>query len=208
MTDLGTRIRVYRGMRGMTVRALAGEAKASPSFISQLERGQTSASIGMLRRISSALGITVADLFNEDDEPAHRVVRRAERPELATAPGTRKFLISQRPLRTVEMYAGEFDPGASTGDEPYTHGDSQEIFLVLRGSLTLWLGPAGSAAAHPLGPGDSVEYRTSVPHRVVNDGDEAAEVLWVISPPTPSAGDRADGESAEGHVAAVEAEQS
>ncbi|NUR84955.1 MAG: cupin domain-containing protein [Nonomuraea sp.] len=196
MTDLGTRVRAYRGMRGMTVRALAAEAKASPSFISQLERGQTSASIGMLRRIASALGITVADLFNEDDEPAHRVVRRAERPELDTAPGTRKFLISQRPLRTLEMYAGEFDPGASTGDEPYTHGDSQEIFLVLRGTITLWLGPADAASAHALGPGDSVEYRTSVPHRVVNDGDETAEVLWVISPPTP------------GDAAAVEAEQS
>ncbi|MER6948531.1 XRE family transcriptional regulator [Nonomuraea sp. NPDC000554] len=183
---LGARIRAYRNMRHMTVRGLAGESKASASFISQLERGQTSASIGMLRRIAGALGITVADLFNEDDEVGHRVVRRSERPELHTAPGTRKYLISQRPLQNLEMYAGEFDPGASTGDEPYTHGDSQEIFLVLRGEATLWLGPAESATPRVLSPGDSVEYRTSIPHRVVNDGDETTEVLWVVSPPTPT----------------------
>ncbi|MFI6595753.1 helix-turn-helix domain-containing protein [Nonomuraea sp. NPDC050536] len=179
---LGARIRAYRTMRRMTVRGLAGEAQASPSFISQLERGQTSASIGMLRRIAGALGLTVADLFNEEDEVGHRVVKRSERPELHTAPGTRKFLISQRPLQDLEVYAGEFDPGASTGAEPYTHGDSQEIFLVVSGQVTLWL----SDASHVLTPGDSVEYRTSVPHRVVNDGDETAEVLWIIAPPTPA----------------------
>ncbi|MEU4231837.1 cupin domain-containing protein [Nonomuraea sp. NPDC026600] len=184
--DLGVRIRAYRTMRQMTLRGLAAQAQASASFISQLERGQTSASIGMLRRIAEALGITVADLFSEQDEVGHRVVRRAERPELPTKPGTRKYLISQRPLQNLEMYAGALDPGASTGDEPYSHGDSQEIFLILRGQVTLWLGPADSAASHVLGPGDSVEYRTSMPHRVVNDGDETAEVLWTISPPTPA----------------------
>ncbi|GAA3235408.1 helix-turn-helix domain-containing protein [Nonomuraea helvata] len=183
---LGARIRAYRTMRHMTVRALATEAKASASFISQLERGQTSSSIGMLRRIASALGLTVADLFNEEDEIGHRVVRREARPELHTAPGTRKFLISQRPLQNVEVYAAEFDPGSSTGDEPYTHSDSQEILLVIRGQVTLWLGSDGSATAHLLKPGDSVEYRTSVPHRVVNECHETAEVLWIVSPPTTS----------------------
>ncbi|GAA4507035.1 MULTISPECIES: helix-turn-helix domain-containing protein [Nonomuraea] len=183
---LGARIRTYRNMRRMTVRGLAVEAKASPSFISQLERGRTSASIGMLRRIATALGLTVADLFSEEDEIGHRVVRRPSRPELRTAPGTRKYLISQRPLQNVEVYAGEFDPGASTGDEPYSHGESQEILLVLHGRITVWLGPSGSASPHVLGPGDSVEYRTSVPHRVANEGDQPAEVIWVISPPTPA----------------------
>ncbi|MEU8106232.1 XRE family transcriptional regulator [Nonomuraea muscovyensis] len=182
---LGARIRAYRTMRRLTVRALAGAAQASPSFISQLERGQTSASVGMLRRIAQALGLTVAELFSDDAEVGHRVVRRAERPALPAGPGARKFLVSQRPLRDVEVYAGELDPGASTGDEPYTHGDSQEIFLVLRGRVAVWLGPPGEAEPHVLGPGDSVEYRTSVPHRAVNDGDETAEVLWVVSPPTP-----------------------
>ncbi|MEO3869934.1 cupin domain-containing protein [Nonomuraea sp. B12E4] len=183
---LGARIRAYRNMRHMTVRALAAQAQASASFISQLERGQTSSSIGMLRRISSALGLTVADLFNEEDHVGHRVVRREARPELRTAPGTRKFLISQRPLRNVEVYAGEFEPGSSTGAEPYAHGDSQEILLVLRGRITLWLGPRGTADVHVLDPGDSVEYRTSVPHRIVNESDGPAEALWVIAPPSTS----------------------
>ncbi|MEU6408852.1 cupin domain-containing protein [Microbispora sp. NPDC046933] len=183
---LGARIRAYRAMRQMTLRDLAGQAGASPGFISQLERGHTSASIGMIRRIAGALGLTVADLFSESDIVAPRVMRRSERPELPTGPGTRKYLISQRPLQNLEMYSGEFDPGASTGDEPYTHGDSQEILLVLRGRATLWIGPSESASSYELEAGDSIEYRTSTPHRVVNESTEPAEVLWVISPPTPA----------------------
>jgi transcriptional regulator with XRE-family HTH domain len=183
---LGARIRAYRTMRRMTVRALACAAQASPSFISQLERGQTSASVAMLRRIAEALGLTVADLFSEDDATGHRVVRRADRPALPAGPGVRKYLVSQRPLRNVEIYAGEFDPGASTGDEPYTHGDAQEFLLVRHGRVVLWLGAPGEAVPYPLGAGDALEFRTSLPHRVVNEGDEPAEVLWVVSPPTPS----------------------
>jgi len=32
--------------------------------------------------------------------------------------------------------------------------------------------------------GDSVHYESSTPHRVANAGDEPAEVLFVISPPS------------------------
>jgi mannose-6-phosphate isomerase-like protein (cupin superfamily) len=35
-----------------------------------------------------------------------------------------------------------------------------------------------------LSAGDSVNYRSSTPHRVANPGDETAEVLFVISPPS------------------------
>ncbi|MFD9128098.1 helix-turn-helix domain-containing protein [Kitasatospora sp. NPDC059571] len=178
---LGARIRGYREMRGLSLRALGEAAQASPGFLSQVERGLVGASIGMLRRIADALGLTMADLFDQDTPAGPRVLRRAERPALHTAPGARKYLVSQRPLTHLEVYAGEFDPGASTGDEAYTHGDSQEILLVLRGTVRVELD------GHPyvLGPGDSIEHRSATPHRVANTSDEPAEVLWIVSPPTP-----------------------
>ncbi|MFJ8788645.1 helix-turn-helix domain-containing protein [Streptomyces sp. NPDC102462] len=178
---LGARIREYRKMRRMSLRALGEAAQASPGFLSQLERGQVNSSIGMLRRIAVALGVTVADLFDQDSAPGPKVVRRADRPTLHTAPGSRKFLISQRPLGHLEVYSGEFDPGASTGDDAYTHGDSQEILLVISGAVRVEL----DGTAHELDAGDSIEYRSSVPHRVVNSHETPAEVLWIISPPTP-----------------------
>ena len=35
-----------------------------------------------------------------------------------------------------------------------------------------------------LSTGDSIDYRSSTPHRLVNIGSDAAEVMWIISPPS------------------------
>jgi transcriptional regulator with XRE-family HTH domain len=171
-------------MRKMSLRSLAEFAGASASFISQLERGHTSASVGMLRRIAGCLGLSMADLFSEDAAGDPRVLRHADRPELPAGPGVRKFLISRRPVQHVEIYSGRFEPGASTGAEAYTHGDAQEFLIVLAGRVTLWLGEPGQTEEHELSTGDSIEYRTSTPHRIASDAATDAEVLWVISPPT------------------------
>lgn len=171
----------------MSLRSLAQAVGASPSFISQFELGHSSASVGMLRRIADALSLTMADLFDENAAAAGlRIISQDRRPELPSGPGARKFLISQRPLQEVEVFTTELEPDAATGSAPYTHGDSQEVVMVLTGSVTLVLGDPGEEVRHELFKGDSTEFRTSVPHMIVNTGDEAAEVLFAISPPTPA----------------------
>lgn len=177
---LGQRIRGFRELRQLTVRGLAAEVGTSPGFLSELERGKARASVGMLRRIAGALGLTVADLFAENESVSPRILRRDERPMLPTTPLARKYLLSSKPLRSIEAYAGEFEPGGSTGDEPYVHGDAQELLLVIAGDVVAEL----DGTPHTMTAGDSVEYPTSMPHRIVNAGDSVAEVLWVISPPT------------------------
>jgi transcriptional regulator with XRE-family HTH domain len=177
--QLGLRIRQLRARRHLSLTALAKHVGSSSSFLSQLERGTTSASISTLRRISAGLGVTLAELFDEDADPPMSVLRREDRPGIETAAGTRKYLLTPPPLRHVEVYVGEFDPGASTGDA-YVHGDSQELFLVIKGTMRVEIGEQ----SHVLGPGDSIEYTTAAPHRSENCGEEQAEVLWIVSPPT------------------------
>ncbi|MCF2527380.1 helix-turn-helix domain-containing protein [Yinghuangia soli] len=180
---IGERVREYRLMRRLTLRQLGAAAGVSASFLSQLENGRTDASVGSLRKLATALGVSVADLIEAGPPAGHRVLRRADRPELGLGAGARKFMLTRPPLRHLEVYATEFEPGGSTGDDQYVHGDAQEIVLVLRGRARLLLGDE----EHDLAEGDSVEYATSVPHRLVNPGPETAEVLWIISPPTPDA---------------------
>src|ERR1700761_4209717 len=152
---LGQRIRRLRSRRHLSLSALAKHVGSSTSFLSQLERGTTSASISTLRRLSAGLGVTLAELFDEEAEPPMSVLRRADRPSIETAGGTRKSLLTPPPLRHIEVYAGEFDPGASTG-EPYVHGDSQELFLVIAGTVRVEVGEQ----SHVLEAGDSIEYTT------------------------------------------------
>ena len=75
---------------------------------------------------------------------------------------------------------GELEVGGSTGAQPYAHGDSEELFVVLSGTVQLELG----GELFELESGDSIDYRSSTPHRISNLGDELAEVMWIISPPS------------------------
>jgi len=178
--DVGERLRDIRRLRRATLKTIADRAGVSESFLSQVERGRASASIASLRRIAGALSVSVADLFEPGGPPTPRVLRRDDRPSLAFGILGRKLLLTPQPLQHLEVFAGELDVGGSTGAEAYAHGDSEELFVVLSGSVQLELGGAVFELEH----GDSIDYRSSTPHRVTNVGEEPAEVMWIISPPS------------------------
>jgi len=178
--DVGERLRALRRFRRCTLRTIAERSGLSESFLSQVERGRSSASIASLRRIADALGVSIADLFEPGGLPGPRVLRRDERPALSFGILGRKLLLTPRPLHHLEVFMGELEVGGSTGAEAYAHGDSEELFVVLSGTVQLELGGELSE----LESGDSIDYRSSTPHRISNVGDELAEVMWIISPPS------------------------
>src|SRR5690242_10654760 len=107
--DVGERLRSIRTLRRCTLRSVADRAGVSESFLSQVERGKSSASIASLRRIAGALGVNVADLFEPSGLPAPRVLRRGERPSLAFGVLGTKRLLTPRPLQHLEVFVGELD---------------------------------------------------------------------------------------------------
>lgn len=177
---ISEKVKTFRTARRMSLRTLGEATGTTASFLSQLERGLSGVNISTLMRIAGALGISLTDLFDDSAPPVGRVLRKSERPALPPAEGYRKMLLSRRPIRDMEVYIGEFDPGGSTGEKPYSHGDSHELFFVIRGEVEVTLGDE----RHALSAGDSIEYKSSVPHKTVNTGTEPAEVLWMIAPPT------------------------
>lgn len=183
--NVGEKVRALRLARRMSLRSLGEATGTTASFLSQLERGLSGVNTSTLMRIAGALGIGLADLFTQAAPPIGRVLRKSQRPALPPAEGYRKMMLTRRPIGDMEVYIGEFDPGGSTGEQPYSHGDSQELFLVVRGEVELTLGEE----RHVLQAGDSIEYRSSVPHKTVNIGTETAEVLWMIAPPSSVAAD-------------------
>jgi transcriptional regulator with XRE-family HTH domain len=178
--DVGERLRELRRFRRATLRTIADRSGLSESFLSQVERGRSSASIASLRRIADALGISMADLFEPDAVPGPKVIRRQDRPTLAFGVLGKKALLTPKPLHHLEVFVGELEVGGSTGDQPYVHGDSEELVVVISGSVQLELG----GELFDLERGDSIDYRSSTPHRVSNTGQEVAEVMWIISPPS------------------------
>ena len=60
---LGARIRSLRKNRTLTLRQLANKTSLSVSLISQIELGKSAASVATLRKLATALGVSLADLF-------------------------------------------------------------------------------------------------------------------------------------------------
>jgi len=178
--DVGQRLRALRRHRRCTLKTVAERSGLSESFLSQVERGRSNASIASLRRIAEALGVSVSDLFEPSRPPQPRVLRRDDRPALTFGVLGRKLLLTPSPLLNLEVFVGELETGGSTGPEPYAHGDSEELFVVLAGTVELELG----GELYELERGDSIDYRSSISHRVSNIGDDIAEVMWIISPPS------------------------
>lgn len=179
-SDLGVRVATFRQLHGLSLRALARAAGVSSSFLSLLENGRTNASVASLRKIAMALGVTPAQLLDEISDKTRGVLRSAERPSVQLD-GAQKHVISMPPLRNVEVYSGTFAPGGSTGSAPFAHGNGQEFFIVLSGSVVFQLGDE----EYSMSKNDSIEFLSSVPHAAVNVSTKPAEVMWICSPPTP-----------------------
>lgn len=178
--ELGQRVAAFRELRGMSLRALASAAGVSSSFLSQLENGHTNASVASLRKVAAALGVSPAQLLDDSAVHTRGVLRAADRPTLPLD-GAEKYVVALPPLRNLEVYAGQFEAGGSTGSDAYVHGNSQEILIVTLGEVVLELG----GERYEMGTDDSIEFLSSVPHRVLNPSANPAAVLWINSPPTP-----------------------
>jgi DNA-binding NtrC family response regulator len=61
---LGSKIRSLRRERLLTLKQLANKTALSVSLISQIELGKSAASVSTLRKLATALGVSMSDLFN------------------------------------------------------------------------------------------------------------------------------------------------
>ncbi len=75
---LGKKVRHLRNLRGMTRKTVARESEVSERHLAQLEAGEGNVSIVLLRRIATALNVSLFELFGPElEEPAEkRMIQR------------------------------------------------------------------------------------------------------------------------------------
>ncbi len=176
---IGDHIRRLRLKRHVSVRAFAAQTGFSPSFISQLENGQVSPSLGSLQKIADSLGVTLGEFFvaAANGEEA-LVVRPADRRRLNSTwtDAQLEALGSMARGRKLEPVLAIFGPGGKSGKHLHAHSH-EEFAFVVRGRVTLALGDE----ENELGPGDAVTLPAQAPHRWENRSPEAVEILMVAS---------------------------
>lgn len=66
--EIGQRIRYYRRQRGLTQETLAEKAELHHTYIGQVERGEKNITLVSLEKITGALDITFANLFEHIED--------------------------------------------------------------------------------------------------------------------------------------------
>ncbi len=167
----------------MTLRAVAEQAECSESLLSKVENGRASPSLSMLHRICRVLGLTVGELFARTNAPPGVVWRAGERPILRMHPlepdnGTKvEQLIPFQPGNLLEGSIHLIAPGSRV--EFITH-QGEEVAYVIEGTLEMTVG----AQTYTVNEGDSMYFRSELPHGSFNPGPNPARVLVINTPPT------------------------
>jgi transcriptional regulator with XRE-family HTH domain len=194
---LGARLRTEREQRGLTLRELARRLEVSPSLVSQIETGKTQPSVRTLYAIVTELGVSLDELFAPADRhgprtattlrPASegtgpptgygRVQRAAERDVIDLGSGVRWERLTTWNDRDVEfLYAIYEAGGSSSPDGSLMRHNGREFGIVLSGRLGVKVG----FEDYVLGPGDSIAFDSSLPHRLHNDGTEVVTAIWMV----------------------------
>jgi transcriptional regulator with XRE-family HTH domain len=174
--QIGERVKAVRTGLGLTVGALAERSGLSKALISQIENDKTSPSLTTLERLARGLDVPAAYLLLQPDEQI-QVVKAEERPVYRFGADQIKVeVLSGRTARHLKAILVEFPPGTATGDESHAHG-GEEFHLLLQGRLQAFQGER----MVELKAGDAFHWKGCIPHRVVNPGQEIAQVLVVTS---------------------------
>src|SRR5271167_736693 len=76
---IGARVKALREASSLSLRDLAERSGVSAPMLSQVERGETSPTLQIARRIAGGLELRLSQLLRLDEDGAVTVVRRSER---------------------------------------------------------------------------------------------------------------------------------
>ena len=207
-TGLGPRLRLAREERRLSARELARRIGCSASLISQIERGVSVPSVGVLYSLATELGSSLDHLLFGSDPP-----QRADQQLATDAPGHARPNADQGGPRAqvphppgivqradsrkiIDLASGvrweRLTPGADTTTDflevVYSPGghSTDERRPLRHDGREYGLVIIGTLQAnvgfesYELGPGDSIAFDSSTPHEYLNKTGEPVHAIWVV----------------------------
>jgi DNA-binding transcriptional MerR regulator/quercetin dioxygenase-like cupin family protein len=185
---IGIHLRALRTRQGLSLADVAERTGLSISFLSAVERGQASISLGNLFKLADAYGTTVPGLNPASRREQRPMLHPTERPRFVANHG----LVVIEDLLTrpgaLEAQRIAIQPGGGS-EEPYAH-PGEEFIYVLAGQLTFWIDEREHYCLHA---GDSLSFLSTQLHRWRNDGDTPTTVLWINVPVVEASAVNAEG---------------
>lgn len=181
--ELGNRINKFRERLELTQAQLAVNSGLDAGLIAAIENGQAYPSLGVLLKLSRALGQRLGTFMDDHFRDDPLIVRSDERlaqvsPHSGEITGPYRYfsLGMGKTDRHMEPLYIEMSPGQ---DEKLSSHEGEEFIIVVSGEITLKY----SQKTYILKCGDSMYYNSIVPHFVGAAGTTAASIYAVIFQP-------------------------
>jgi transcriptional regulator with XRE-family HTH domain len=177
VSALGAKVAAARAERGWSLAQLAQRAGMSPAAVHKIEKSGMTPTIASLMKIAAALGKSVSYFVDEPSNPDVNVVRGDERAQVYTSK-------QGLDLRNLSGRYGPFKiagaeavakPLADSGPTPMNH-PGEELVIVTEGELVFTI----DGEKHSLRAGDSIHFRTQLPHSWANPNETAARAIWLV----------------------------
>jgi transcriptional regulator with XRE-family HTH domain len=180
MLKIGSVLKQTRLEKRMTLEDLSSKCGYSKALISRIENNSVSPSIASLTKISETLDLKLYDIFaNVDvDEPA--ILRNEERQKFSVRDGKYEieFLTTSLPSKMMQPLLVSLKSGSDSGKGTDLH-NGEEFLLVLKGKAEILVGEN----RYILRQGDSIYFKSSIPHRYKSIGKGKTVSLAVTYPP-------------------------
>ena len=186
---IAARVRSWRDEAGLTLQQLGDRSSVSASTIHKIENLQTVPTIAVLLRVANGLNRRPSELLAEVDVGKQVAVLRHEERPLLKVPerGVMEHLIGMIPRNQLDLCRARLEPGVGAGmeGEPEWRFQGEVVLLVEEGVLDAQVG----GESFLLGPGDTIHFDSSLPHRWLARGPEDAQVLVLAAIPETLQGD-------------------
>lgn len=186
---IAARIRSWRDEAGLTLQQLGDRSGVSASTIHKIENMQTVPTIAVLLKVAHGLNRRPSELLAEVDVGRQvAVMRRDDRQTLSTKDrGAIEHLVGTIPRNRLDVWRlrCEAGVGAGAGDaEPWQfHGEI--VLIVEEGVIEAEIG----GELYEVGPGDSIHFDASLPHRWIAGGEKPAQAVILATFPQRAQGE-------------------
>ena len=177
---VGERLAKLRLAHSMSQRKLAGLAGVTNGSISMIEQGRVSPSVASLKKILRVFGLSLAEFFADDFEPALKFFYRTdELPQISAGLISFRQVGRSMAKRKLQVLHETYQPDGDTGLTMLSHA-GEESGIIVKGKIEITIG----SQCEVLGPGDGYYFSSRLPHRFRNPGSEVCEIVSACTPPT------------------------
>lgn len=184
---IGARVKHERQSRGWTLNQLAEAAGVSRRMVVNVEQGATNPSVGLLLRISDALGVGLPALVEPPQPKPVKVTRHGDGAALwSSESGGRGVLVAgTEPPDVVELWDWTLAPGDQHTSEAHTPG-TKELVQVQHGTIIIDVADQSVT----LKAGDAAAFPSDVPHSYANPSAQPAKFSLAVFEPGVGSGFR------------------